>query len=160
MKLTRQGVEYTYHGDTLTYFWPWKARNGKFYSAEYSTYFSSFRDYWKHVGMNLPSIVRSREKLVGYSFEEITAQWVRCKFPFEAIVVLFNIELSAKSLAFWAKVPKEKMEYMSKDVVILRCNDKTEVTRLIESIDPSFADAFGYCEGNLIDYNMKETEAA
>lgn len=154
MKLTKQGIEYVYHGDTLIYFWPWKASSGKFYSSEYNSYFNNFREYWRHVGLNTPTSIRTREKLQGFSYEEILAQWVKFKFPFEAVIILKDLNLYEKSLSFWTKIPKDRIEYMSKDVVILRCNDKQEITRIIESIDIEFAEAFGYYEGNLIDHNL------
>lgn len=155
MKLTMQGVEYNYHGDKILRFWPWKVKDGKFYSNEYSIYFSSLREYWKFIGRSHSGKFEAKDKVDGFSYEEIIAEWVRFKFPFDAIIVLTNIELSGNALSFWKNIPEHRFKYMTKDVVVLICDGKSELLKLIDSIPVELAQAVACYEGTLIGHNLK-----
>ncbi len=96
---------------------------------------------------------KNSSKLDGANYEDIISQWIFFKYPKNHIIVLTNINVDAKNIQFWAKVPKTDTLHFMKDVVILHCKDRTEVLRLIENIPSNFADAHGYSAGSLITYN-------
>lgn len=93
------------------------------------------------------------DKLVGLTMFDLISQWACSTHFYSNIIVLTNINVGAKNLQFWAKVPKVDIEHFLKDVVILHCKDRTELLRLIENIPPDFADAWGFGSGQLIQTN-------
>jgi hypothetical protein len=103
-----------------------------------------------------PASFSSSPKLFGFDYPEILSQWIAFKYPREHIIVLLNINVQAKNIQFWAKVPQTDMKYFLQDTVILRCKDKSEVIRLVENIPPDFADAYGYSAGSLFTYNKED----
>jgi hypothetical protein len=86
-------------------------------------------------------------KVNSFTIEEVFALLVPLYFSKLNIVVLTNINIEAKNLAFWAKVPLMEMPHFMKDVIILRCKDKTEAIRLVENITTDFASATAYSLG-------------
>jgi hypothetical protein len=154
MKLTENGIVYEYHGDTITRRWPWRDRHGsKYFSQQYSMYFNSFNTYWRHVGIAESAFVKSDSKLEGFSYAEVLGQWVRVQYPHESVVVLKDINAQERGISFWAKIPKEKIEHIQKDVIVLRCGSKEKACEIVDSIEPAFAEAFAFAGGILINYN-------
>jgi hypothetical protein len=89
-------------------------------------------------------------KLTGFDNLDILSVWVNAKYSGCNIVLLTDINVEAKDLEFWARIPKgQAMEFL-KDIVILRCKDKTEIKKLIPSIGSKFALAYGFSNGKLI----------
>lgn len=107
---------------------------------------------------DLEDEVKPQSKLLGFDQEEILSQWVYLKFPFDHIVILTDINVEAKNIQFWAKVPSFERQQFLKDVVVARYKDKSEVEKLVDNIAPEFASAFGYSGGMLFTYNKKEEE--
>jgi hypothetical protein len=154
MKLTEKGIVFEYHGDTITRRWPWRNRQGaKYSSQEYSLYFNDFNTYWKHVGAGQAALVKSENKLEGFSYTEMLGQWVRSRYANETIVVLKDVNVEERGLSFWAKIPKDKLEYIKKDIIVLRCGSKENACEIVDSIESSFAEAFAFSGGILINYN-------
>lgn len=94
-------------------------------------------------------------KLYGMSYPALIADWVYKSFKLQHIIVLTNVNVEAKNIQFWAKVPTTSMAWFLEDVVILRCQDRSEVIRLVENIPSEFADAQGYSAGLLITTNKE-----
>jgi hypothetical protein len=101
---------------------------------------------------------KTESKLSGFTYHEILAQWVYSKYYNENLIVLTDINVEAKDIQFWAKVPQTEMGHFLKDVVIVHCKDKGEVQRLVENIHPNFAEAYGFSGGTLFTYNKEEYE--
>jgi hypothetical protein len=89
-------------------------------------------------------------KLYSLDYQSLITDWVSKAYKFQHIIVLTNVNVEAKNIQFWAKVPTTSMSHFLKDVVILRCSDKSEVIRLVGNIPPEFADAQGYSAGSLL----------
>jgi hypothetical protein len=154
MKIKKEGIEFEYHGDTITRRWPWFFRSGsKYHSKQYSLYFNEFNVYWIHVGRAEYLFEDKRSKLEGFTYSELIGQWVRQKYPFENIVLLKDVNVEERGLSFWAKIPKDKIEHIQKDVIILRCGSKENACEIVDSIEPNFAEAFAFSGGVLINYN-------
>jgi predicted transcriptional regulator len=98
------------------------------------------------------------KKLTGFDYTDILSQWVSTKYLYDHIIVLMNINVEAKNIQFWAKIPQTEIEHFLKDIVILRCKDQTQLIRLIENIPVEFAEAYGYSGGCLITYNREDYE--
>lgn len=96
---------------------------------------------------------KNSSKLQGIEYNDVISEWVTLKYPLNHLIILTNINVEAKNIQFWAKVPKTDMIQFVKDLVILHCQDRSEVVRLAENIPISFADAHGYSAGSLIIYN-------
>lgn len=94
-------------------------------------------------------------KLYGLDYSELITEWISKVYKFQHIIVLNNINVEAKNIQFWAKLPTTSRSPFLKDVVILRCTDKSEVMRLVENIPLEFADAHGYSAGSLITTNKE-----
>lgn len=109
----------------------------------------------EYASVDLP--YKNSSKLKGLEYNDLISEWVALKHPVSHVVVLTNINVEARNIQFWAKVPKTDMIHFVKDLVVLQCKDKTEVIRLAENIPPNFADAQGYSAGILITHN-KELE--
>lgn len=99
---------------------------------------------------------RNSAKLQGFEIEELLAQWIGLKHPKEHIIVLTDINVQAKNIQFWARVPKTDMQFFLKDIVVLHCKDKTEVLRLLENIPAKFAEAYGFSAGLPIAHNKED----
>jgi hypothetical protein len=90
------------------------------------------------------------DKLTGFDIGEIIQEWVRFKYPSEHLIILTEVNVQAKNIQFWAKVPKTESQFFLKDLVVLFCKDKSEVIRLVENIPRDFADAKGFSAGELL----------
>ena len=152
MKFKKTGIEFGYHGDTITRKWPF-TEGPVLSSSEYGIYFSNFNEYWSHVGAAQAIFKRTDSKLEGFSYGEILAQWVRHHYPHESIAILKDVNVEERGLSFWAKIPKDKLEHIQKDVIVLRCGSKEKACEIVDSIEHDFAEAFAFSEGNLINYN-------
>lgn len=124
-----------------------------FFSFKYTTSFVNINNYQKYREQVQSEIGGKYRKLRGLEYSDIVSQWVYLKFPFEHIIILSNINVEAKNIEFWAKVPKTEAIHFLKDIVLLRCKDISEMNRLINNIAPEFADAHGYSAGILITTN-------
>jgi hypothetical protein len=100
---------------------------------------------------------REFRKLSGFTYVTVLCEWVSVKFPLEHVIILTNINVEAKNIHFWAKVPKTDAIEFTNDVVVLRCTDTSEMWTLITNIGEDFADAYGFCAGKLTMTN-KERE--
>lgn len=155
MKFKKIGIEFEYHGDTITRRWPWFFRGGsKYHSERYSMYFDNFSTYWKHAGIAEMAFCDShKSKMEGFTYQELIGQWVRYKYPYESVVVLKDVNVSERGLSFWSKIPKDKIEHIQKDIIVLRCGSKENANEIVDSIESSFAEAFAFSGGILINYN-------
>jgi hypothetical protein len=97
-------------------------------------------------------------KLSGFGMCELVTEWVASRYPKSHVIVLTNINVSAKNITFWAKVPKPDMVKFLRDIVVLQCKDGTELKRLIDNIPSDFADAWGFYKGQMVDTNGIEYE--
>lgn len=159
IRFTREGLVFYYHGDRILRRWPWlHKRVGKFRSSHYSRDFDDFDGYVQYVEMTDPMSVRYTDKLQGYSWRELLTDWVKILYPNENVVVLVNVNASAKGVAFWSRLPKTKVEKLLNDVVVLRCKSPKEVELLVESVTPEFADAYGFSASGVFISNLDKEE--
>lgn len=93
------------------------------------------------------------EKLFGVSYYDLICHWVNTVFKSEFVIVLTDINVQAKNIEFWSKVPVDKAVNFLQDVVVLRCKDRSEVIRLIENIPKEFAEAYGFAAGVFFIHN-------
>jgi hypothetical protein len=155
----RSGISFKYHGDVLLWKWPWaRGLYGAPYHSSFLTKdFNNFNEYWILFGEDRAfiKIGGGKGKIHGFDLtEEVIPQWSSRVWPNEYIVCLFNIDPSAKGPKFWSIIDKEKRIELLKDVVVLRCKDKTEMNNLLDSIDKNFASAIGVFNGSLVGSNV------
>lgn len=155
MKLKKEGIEFDYHGDIITRRWPFFFKEGsKFHSKNYSMYFNSLDTYWNYVGKVQQAFAqRNRNKIEGFSYFDIITSWIQSAYPDENVVVLKDVNVGERGLSFWARVPKDKIEHIKKDVIVLICGSKENAVEIVDSIEPSFAEAYAFSGGHLINYN-------
>lgn len=154
MRFKKEGIEFKYHGDIVTRRWPWfYPGDAKYHSEKYSLYFNKFSTYWVHVGRAEHIFEGPKSKLQGFTYQELIGQWVRQIYPGENIVVLKDVNVSERGLSFWAKVPKDKIEHIQKDIIVLRCGSKENACEIVDSVERTFAEAFAFSGGILINYN-------
>jgi hypothetical protein len=153
LKFSVTGVKFSYAGDTI--FFRWSTKKGqRWWSENYLHGFDSLREYWKYVGSAEKDIIYPGSRFQGYSYLELLTQWVGYTYGSLNIVVLKDLNPQAKGLSFWARIPREKATELLNDVVVLHCSDKAEVNRLVDSIGEEFADAYGFSNGRLINFNI------
>lgn len=97
-------------------------------------------------------------KLFSLSYAEVLCGMMKRSYGSGNYIVLTNVNLSAKNLQFWAKVPKEDMPHFFKDVIVMRCKDKSQMLSLISNIGPDFAEAMGFSAGELVTVNTDSIE--
>lgn len=154
MKLNVLGIVFKYHGDEILRYWPWSKRDSKssYHSTLYSRDFNSFNEYWRMVGEET-SLVKSsfgKGNLLGFDLIDVLKFWSARMWVGEPIVVLMAVDPSLKGPSFWARLTSAQRENLLKDIVVLKCTDKSEMKTLVDSIDPSFAEATGLLNGRVI----------
>lgn len=149
MKINPKGVSFTYYGDIILFYWPWKREGYKFKSNVLNLKFNSFKEYWKQIGA-LSEVTRRSKNITGRSWPEVLDFWVTCNYPTDIVVVAYDINYCAKPKSFWVNLPKEVISTMQKDIVIFTCKDLNQAIDIKNSFD---CDAFGiahiFKEGNL-----------
>lgn len=158
-KFTREGIIFTYHGDQVLRRWPWGTKGVPVYSSHlYDRDFNSFREYWMMIGRQEGLVQASSHtgKFRGYHFVDVLGDWLRHRYGGEYVVVLSNIDYSRRGPDFWSKLPREHIDALSKDVVVLRCQDRTQVSHIVRSVDSGFAVAEGFFNGDIIYSNEDE----
>jgi len=101
----------------------------------------------KFVKTRLEGFRKPYEKLQGIDYIDIISEWVNTKYRFEHVIILININVQAKNIEFWANVPQTHAIQFLKEVVILKCKDKSELQRLVQNTGLDFAEAYGYSGG-------------
>lgn len=94
--------------------------------------------------------LKNNKKLTGFDYLDILHVWVKTEYSGAHIILLTDINVEAKNLEFWAKIPRGQALEFLKDVVVLFCKDRTELERLISNIGSNFASAYGFSDGDLI----------
>jgi hypothetical protein len=103
--------------------------------------------------VNSTEVNKTNNKLSGYDYLDILSFWVNKVYPYSHVILLTNINVEAKNIQFWAKVPTYQSPLFLKDIVVLLCKDQTEMMRLIRNIDTNFAEAYGFICGKLVSSN-------
>lgn len=154
MKLTSLGYIFRYHGDEITRYWPWKkaASNSVYYSALLSRDFNSFPEYWMAVGEDTAMIKLSTGvgRMYGFDLKDIVGNWSARIWLNEYIVFLNIHDPAEKGPDFWSRLSTKQCESLQKDCVILKCNDRSEMVTLVDSVDYNFAEATGYLNGEVL----------
>ena len=113
---------------------------------EYGWAIAEYYKYNEHLSSNLK----------GYSYaNHILLDWLRLRFKHGSYVVMYDINSTQKPNEFWLSLPLKKAVELTKDVVVLKCKNKEEVQDLLTAIDPSFASAIGWVNGNMVDWNWE-----
>ena len=161
MFLNKQGINFKYYGDILLWKWPWVRQGApKFFSKFHSKDFKSLPEYWAHSGKMEYLASKSYDgiKILGFSYIEILNDWVSIHFCTEHVVLVRELDVSAKDVSFWMRIPKDKVKNLVKDIVVLKCKDKTEVFNMMETLDKNFCLAYGYSLGKFVGTNLIENE--
>jgi hypothetical protein len=155
MKITKLGIHFTQkNGDVLVRIWPWARDTSglyKYYSIVHDRYFTSKRGYKEF--LSTTEMVHRAPKVKGYLFEDLLLAWVKINFSGQRVVVLTDIDVNAKSASFWDKVPHYNRQAFQDDIVVLHCDTDDNLLDLTDSIDNSFAVAYGFKNGNLVTWN-------
>ena len=152
------GVNFKYHGDVITWMWPWARTpiGNPYHSSLLNRDFNSFSEYWVSQGEERAFLKLSGEggKLYGFDLiEQVIPFWSSRIWPNEYLVCLTDVNPKSKGPKFWALLDSKKRSSLLKDVVVLRCKDLTEMEVLLDSIDISFAKAFGVLNGAILECN-------
>lgn len=152
MKINRNGISFNYYNDELLWLWPWKRTNDKkFVSSLFILEYRSLREYWQHIGAWNEAC--RKEKIVGYSEDELLHFWVKTKFSHNTVIVLRNVNVELKNTIFWKSVDVFARKQLLKDVVLLFFYYKEEARKVFQSIAPEFAEALLFDKGELIALN-------
>lgn len=137
MHISKKGISFNYYGDVLTWLW------GKGYtSALYEGIFTSRTHYWQHIGA-LEERSRTKGNLLGVPLSELVNFWVKTRFAYEVVVVLWDIDYTAKDKVFWKTLPSKTVQAFCEDIVIFRCKDLSQANQIRESVE---VDRLGTCK--------------
>jgi hypothetical protein len=161
MKFTSRGIERQLDDDLIIWLWPWVRHEpkAKIYSQNNLCFFENMKQYWLFVGsLSYPSsdgriALTRNERLQGYTWIDILSTWIHFRYPNESVLVLTNIDVGAKGMSFWLRLPKDKIESLMNDVVVLRCDSASDLKAAIEAVADKFADAYGFIDGRLVHTN-------
>jgi hypothetical protein len=96
-----------------------------------------------------------RGRLFVSSQRAIIASYVQMFLPDGIILVLDDINHSAKPKDFWDKVPATMLEAFSGNkLIFLACKDVSAAYQIFDTIDPKFATALLFSSGNCIEDNI------
>lgn len=155
IRLGKLGISFDYHGDKLTWIWPWAvvAMSSKYYSDNYKFYTDSIKGYWVYLVQRSIEEHTTPAKVKGYYWPEIMTEWVAHNLRFGFYVVLHDIDLQNKSNVFWNKIPDAEKIELRKDIVVLRCQDMKEVIHICNSMSSDFATVEGVGHGKILYWN-------
>lgn len=155
IRVSRDGVSFSYYGDVITRRWPW-VKGPRYVSSLHATDFNHFRDYWQTVG-EVGAMLRSGksdDRVVGVGMHEVLCDYVHRRYPGEYVAVLCNINPEAKDGSFWRRMPKQQAEQLLKDVAVFRCNSRQQMLELTYGTTTDFAVAYAVENGILVDCNL------
>jgi hypothetical protein len=150
MKINKKGIWFNYMGDNICLMWFWNPLENTYFSEKLRCTFFSLKEYKKYMGSAVG--IKGRN-IFGLSYKSLIADWVKANFKGEHILILTNIDLSQKPAVFWENIPYVRTLIFTEEVVILKCKDASQMQKIIDSIEPKFAAAWGYRGGNLISTN-------
>lgn len=154
--LTRQGVDFDYRSDRITYRWPWARRGLSRFTSVLIPDFNEFSEYWLKRGQSLAKI-SSCEKVVGFSLNVVLADWTRRCYPGVPVLVLYDVNPNARINEFWSKLPQGTTRVLtSSEVVVLMCKGERQGLELMQAIPPDLASACLYLDGGILDSNLWE----
>lgn len=137
MRINKQGISFSYYGDVLTWLW------GQGYtSALYEGVFTNRNHYWQHIGA-LEERSRAGGNVLGISLGEVITSWVKTRFAYEVVVVLWDIDYAAKDQVFWKTLPAKTVKAFCEDIVVFRCKDASQADNIRESVE---VDKLGTCK--------------
>lgn len=153
-KFTKKGIWFIHNKDYICYNWFWNRSAGNnYYSQKFSINFPSLKAYEKyadHIGYSGPEADIKSKNIFGLNYEDIIREWVQLNFGSECIVILTDIDVSQKSMDFWDSIPYVKKVVFTKEVVVLKCKDFSQVEQIVNSVERKFASAFGFKAGTLV----------
>jgi hypothetical protein len=167
MKINKLGLTFSYHGDELTYLWPWKripyvrrvfpqesTRKDIYFSAVFNQGFTSLRDYWQFVGVWNEAC--RKEKIIGYTEKEILLGWAKYEFRHNIVILLTNINVEMKSTVFWKSVDIFARKQLLKDVAVLFFHNERDAKKVMYSIPAEFANADLIVRGRAVEDNVEQ----
>lgn len=96
------------------------------------------------------------ESLEGTSIETVLSQWTHWRFPNQHVIVLTDTNFAEKNTPLWTRLSPEKRMILTKDIVLLFCNDSAEASNIIDHIDTSAATARAFLNGEVFASNSEE----
>ena len=155
IKVTKLGVEFPYHGDVVTYLWPW-SKSGRYKSSLYSCDFNNFREYWKRIGSTEYAIhyCSPKGKVQGFRIHEILCDYVSRNMLGRYVVVLCDINASARDSTFWSRMPKHQAEQLTKDIAIFTCDSRAQMLDITTGTPTDFATSYAIEGGVLVESNL------
>ena len=150
MTINTKGIWFNYMGDRICIMWFWNSLPNRYFSEKLHCTFSSIKEYKKYMGS---AIGMKERNIFGMSYKELIGDWVGMNFDGEHVLVLTDIDLTQKPDYFWENIPYLRKVAFSEEVVILKCKDFSQLQRIVDSIEPGFANAWGYRAGMLITTN-------
>lgn len=136
----------------MLWLWPWKRKGSyKFFSSIHERDFPSLREYWYFCG-GWNEACR-KEKVIGYSENDVLFSWVKREFRHNIVIVLKHINVELKSTAFWRSIDLFTRKELLKDIPVLLFSNKVDAAYVLGSIPQEFAEAYLFEFGELTDTN-------
>ncbi len=149
IRFSREGISIRTRLDVFFLTWYDFLWRGYIYSEKYGQTFATYQSYRYFLATGVVAELPSKthtltyDKLLGFDYSDILTEWVQKKYPRENLVIMTDINVAAKNLEFWAKLPAKSAGLFLKDVAVLRCKDYSEVERIVENTPYDFANALG-----------------
>lgn len=154
MKITREGITFTYKGIAITYHWP--LLQTYFYQARFiipilkyesNSIFDCFSRINELANSDIDFQLLEEGKVQGFKYSDIVRMAAYTFFKNKCGIVIHDVNVQAKPAEFWSNVPKSYIKQFLKDVVFITCKTPEEVTDLMYSIPENFGEAIGFSYG-------------
>lgn len=160
--VSNKGISYEYHGDKITWIWPWKRtkEDGHFYSSLYDEMFNDLNSYWEKKGRI--SATLSLNKSLYFDVEYVVSDFAnRLSGGAQNLVVVLNQRILAllenrdpKYIAILEKIKPERMQGLSnKNSVVFAFDTSNEAMDFMRSIPPPYGFALMISNGHLVSSN-------
>jgi len=150
MQITKQGLWFNHMGDKICLMWFWNPLPNRYFSKKLHCTFSSMKEYKKYMGS--PVGVKERN-VIGFNYMDLVRTYIGLNFSGEYVIVLTDIDLSKRPSVFWENIPYIKKMAFTNEVVVMRCKDAGQMDTIMVSIEPTFAVAWGFKDGELVSSN-------
>lgn len=160
--VSNKGVSYEYHGDRITWIWPWsrKKEGGTFYSSLYDETFDTIHDYWMKKGQ--VSTALALNKSLYFNLEYVIADFARNVAGHnEYLVVVINQRLlpllesrDPKFIKALRNKNPDRIEGLSKsNSVMFSFQDSSSASAFIRNIPLEAGFAMLITNGHLVSTN-------
>lgn len=147
IKLTIDGVVFSYFGDQLTWIWPWRRGGQAAYRSSllYPNTFKTLRDYWVYMGGIHTSLRTNR--LDGFSGISLAQAKAKRESAYGPVLLISDLDPESKPSSFWKKLGPDKAGKLNQEFCLLFPDSLDEANNILANMPLEFASVELYDRG-------------